>query len=62
MEELRAKSGSINNTSQISAEPYSVVEKKSISEKLLELKKIHQEQLISDSEYETLKAKFINEL
>ncbi len=27
LEELRAKSGSINNTSQISAEPYSVVEK-----------------------------------
>ena len=40
----------------------SSVEKKSVSERLSELKKMYEEQLISDSEYENLKAKIISEL
>ena len=62
LEELRAKSGGITGTLPQGIASVSSVEKKSVSERLSELKKMYEEQLISDSEYENLKAKIISEL
>jgi hypothetical protein len=64
LEELRAKSGGING----SVSPQGFVSStetnstRSVSERLAELKKMYDQQLISDSEYQNLKAKIISEL
>ena len=64
MEELRAKSGGINGA----VSPQGFVSSpqnnstRSVSERLAELKKMYDQQLISDSEYQNLKAKIISEL
>lgn len=62
LEELRAKSGGMHMNQSLGGNAERQPEKASPSTRLSEAKKMLEDNLISDSEYETLKARIINEM
>ncbi|MBV7440356.1 PH domain-containing protein [Weeksellaceae bacterium TAE3-ERU29] len=62
LEELRAKSGGMHMNQSLGGDSEIKSEKVSPSTRLAEAKKMLENNLISDSEYEMLKAKIINEM
>ena len=63
IEELRAKSGGVNLSSSLSGQPMTTVTKnEDLIDRLEKAKDMLDKKLISDSEYETIKARIISEI